>query len=379
MSNSIALIVFAGARPPKHTLLQQMHAVRQACARDILERALAGDFDPVVVATGDRDFAHSIDDLSLTIDFDDDNLPFHFGRRLASLIDRFHIQRLLYLGGAAAPLLPVGEFQRIAQALRDHERVVIANNINSTDWAAIAPAAIVGQWIDRLPNDNALGWVLSHEAGLTPLAWPSSPASRLDVDVPIDAQIAAQHPACGPHLKQVMAQLSWRTDHLRAAGAVLRTPATRLILAGRVPSWAWAQVEKSAQCWTRVYSEERGMRAAGRLGAGQVQSLLYAHLQAVGLSRFMSEVCALADAILWDTRVLWAAQGVWPSEVDRYAADLGLVDSISDPFIRDFTQAINEAPIPIITGGHTLVSGGLWALLDSLFPATGPGQPASRA
>ncbi len=108
------------------------------------------------------------------------------------------------------------------------------------------------------------------------------------------------------------------------------------------------------------------MRAAGRLAAGQVRSLLNDHLQAVGLGKFISDLSSMSDAILWDTRVLWAAHGLWPSEEDRYAADLGLVDAIGDSFIREFTQAILDAPIPIVTGGHSLVSGGLWALLDSL-------------
>jgi hypothetical protein len=64
--------------------------------------------------------------------------------------------------------------------------------------------------------------------------------------------------------------------------------------------------------------------------------------------------------------VLWAAQGVWPSEIDRYAADLGLIDTIEEPFIREFTRAVIDAPIPIVTGGHALVSGGLWTLLESM-------------
>ncbi len=174
------------------------------------------------------------------------------------------------------------------------------------------------------------------------------------------------HPQCGSNLRAMVQALGWNTDRLRAVREVLKTPATRVILAGRVPSWAMAQMEKSTQCWTRVYSEERGMRAAGRLGAGQVRSLLNDHLQAVGLERFITELSSMADAILWDTRVLWAARGVWPTEVERYAADLGLVDFITDPFLRDFTQAINEAPIPIVTGGHALVSGGLWTLLESM-------------
>jgi len=169
-----------------------------------------------------------------------------------------------------------------------------------------------------------------------------------------------------PEYRRRGAQLALLDRRLRDAGEVLKTPATRVILAGRVPSWAIAQMEQSVQCWTRVYSEERGMRAAGRLGAGQVHSLLNDHLRAVGLSRFIADLCSMADTMLWDTRVLWAANGIWPSEEDRYAADLGLVDAISNLFIREFTQAVLDAPIPIVTGGHALVSGGLWTLLESI-------------
>ncbi len=367
MSESIGLIVFASGAAPAHPLLRQMHAVRQACAHDLLERAIeTRSFDPIVIATGDRALADSLDSLPVTIDLDGDDGPFHFGRRLAELIDRFHLTRLLYMGAASAPLLRVADLAQIVEILQQQARAVIANNINSTDWAAITPATIVRDWINRLPNDNSLGWVLSHDAGLEPIGWPLSPATRLDLDVPIDAQIAVRHPHCGSRLRAAVSQLAWDDGRLRAASDVLKTRASRVILAGRVPSWSVAQMEKSVQCWTRVYSEERGMRAAGRLGIGQVQSLLNDHLHAVGLSRFMADLCSMADAMLWDTRVLWAANGVWPSEEDRYAADLGRVDAISDPFIREFTQAVLDAPIPIVTGGHSLVSGGLWTLLEAI-------------
>lgn len=367
MPESVGLVVFAGGAAPAHPLLREMQQVRQACARDLVQRARdSAAFDPIVVVTNDRDAAAAISILSVAIDLDDATDSFHFGRRLSGVIERFHLERVLYLGAAAAPLLSVDDLKQIAEAARRSDRAVIANNINSTDWAAIIPAAIVQRWADRLPSDNSLGWVLSHDAGLTPHAWPPSPATRLDIDVPIDAQIATFHAHCGPHLRQAVHSLHWDDRRLRAAREVLRTSATRVILAGRVPSWAWAQLEKSTQCWTRVYSEERGMRAAGRLGTGQVRSLLNDHLHAVGLTQLMADLCSMADAIWWDTRVLWAANGAWPSEVDRYAADLGRVDDITDPFIRAFTQAINEAPIPIVTGGHALVSGGLWTMLESM-------------
>ena len=367
MSQSVGLVLFAGGERGAHPLLLAMRRIRQACARDALERALKTQrYAPLIVVTDDAEWAATLGDLPVSIDLDAPERPFHFGRRLAQIVEQYHLLKFLYLGAAACPLLAVDQFQLIAETLHSADRLVIANNIHSTDWAAVAPAAIIADWVDRLGTDNGLGWVLSADAGVPPMTWPVSPATRLDIDVPIDAQIAALHPACGPNLRRVMADVAWQTNRLQAARDVIGTRASRLALIGRVPSWAWAQLEKSAQCWTRVFSEERGMRAAGRLGAGQVRSLLNDHLTAVGLSKFVDELASMNDAILWDTRVLWAARGLWPSEIDRYAADLGLVDYIEDPFMRDFTQAINDAPIPIVTGGHALVSGGLWALLDSM-------------
>src|SRR5512139_1556234 len=189
MSESIGLIVFAGGSAPSHPLLRQMHTVRQASALDLLERAIATrSFDPIAVATGDRAWAESLGHLPITIDLDGGDEPFHFGRRLTEVIDRFHLTRLLYMGAASAPLLTEADLAQIAQAVGQHGRAVIANNINSTDWAAITPASIVHEYRDRLPSDNSLGWVLSHEAGLDPIGWMPSPATRLDLDVPIDAQ-----------------------------------------------------------------------------------------------------------------------------------------------------------------------------------------------
>jgi hypothetical protein len=360
------ILMFGGDRGLP-LLLQSMRSIRQACARDMLQRVRAsGQFDPIIVAGDDPDWLATLNDLNVTIDLDQSDEAFHFGRRLAELIERNHFERLLYMGAAAAPLMTIDQLTEIAEAIRSQERVIISNNIYSSDWAAISPASIVGSWIDRLDADNALGWVLSHDAGLKPIAWPASPATRLDIDVPIDAQIAVLHPDCGPSLRAAVKALDWNNDRLFRAREIMRVPATRVILAGRVPSWAWAQMEKSTQCWVRVYSEERGMRAAGRQKAGQVRSILNDHLNAVGLKLFIDELSDLADAILWDDRVLWAARGLWPSEIDRYASDLGLVDQITDPFVREFTAAIIDSPIPIVTGGHTLVSGGLWTILETM-------------
>lgn len=59
-----------------------------------------------------------------------------------------------------------------------------------------------------------------------------------------------------------------------------------------------------------------------------------------------------------------AHAGGWPSSADRYASDLGLVDDIADPFLRRLTAAAMDAPMPVVLGGHGVVAGDLYGLVD---------------
>ena len=104
------------------------------------------------------------------------------------------------------------------------------------------------------------------------------------------------------------------------------------------------------------------MAAADR--GGSSRSLLGYHLQAVGLARFFDELPTLGDAAFIDTRVLLAHLGLRPSRADRFLSDLGRPDEIEDRFLRELTEAAATAAIPVLLGGHSLVSGGLMALIE---------------
>jgi hypothetical protein len=145
---------------------------------------------------------------------------------------------------------------------------------------------------------------------------------------------------------------------------VLRTPAKMLSLIGRASSHVWRMLEERTQIWTRVFVEERGMIASGRMGRGEVRSMVALMIDTWGPDVFVEHLAQLCDAVLWDTRVWMAHRGPWPSTVDRFAADLGFVEQIEDPALRALTKAIRQAPIPILAGGYGVVSGGLYAMLD---------------
>ena len=54
-----------------------------------------------------------------------------------------------------------------------------------------------------------------------------------------------------------------------------------------------------------------------------------------------------------------------PSPDVRFSSDLLQPNLVTDALWRDFTKAAIEAPIPILLGGHSAVSGGLYLLVDS--------------
>mgnify|MGYP006302922901 CR=1 FL=1 len=114
------------------------------------------------------------------------------------------------------------------------------------------------------------------------------------------------------------------------------------------------------------------MRADGRLDRGEVRSLLGLHIEAVGLERFFQEVVPeLGQAALIDDRVLWAHRRTWPAARYRFCSDLFMVERIKDPYLRRFTQAAAACPVPVVLGGHSVVSGGLYVLVEGAWQRSG--------
>jgi hypothetical protein len=88
-------------------------------------------------------------------------------------------------------------------------------------------------------------------------------------------------------------------------------------------------------------------------------------LDAVGPERFFANLANLAQAVFIDSRVLFAHRGLWPSAADRFYSDLRQPEKVGDPFVGTLTEAAMAAPVPVIMGGHSLVSGGLYVLVEA--------------
>jgi len=342
----------------------------QAASVDLVETLLeTGEVERIILATNDPSWTSSLGTLPVEVDTDPPDEPFHFGRRLARLIQRAGADRVLYAGGSSAPLMSPAMWREVLVALSEDRPQAITNNLYSSDWIAFYPARSLIPHIAAVERDNALGWVLSEEARVPTRALAPSAATRFDLDTPTDLLIARLHPRIGPRLRAVLDPLDWFAEMEERAEGVLTVMARQgghLTIIGRSAPAAWLALDQATRCWMRLFVEERGMVASGRLRRGEVRSLLADFLEYAGVEGFFAELASLAEAALLDNRVLLAARGLWPSPADRFYADLFRWQEVREPFLKEFARAAANAPIPILLGGQSLVNGGLMALVDIL-------------
>lgn len=294
--------------------------------------------------------------------------PFHFGKALTRFIREHKVERLAYFGGSSAPLIKPTLLRDAFSMLADGKsKLSIVNNLHSTDWCLCNQAKALDTFAERFPTDNPLGWVMANEVGCEVKVFPSSTATMVDIDTPADLLMISKHPDLGTNLREFFLQAPSEVfDPIDGIRNVLRTPAKSLVVIGRSSSTVWNALERRSQVWTRFFVEERGMLASGRQARGEVQSLIGSIVDDWGPAAFVSYLEEIADAVLWDTRVWMANRGFWPSDADRFAADLGWTSEIENRALGDLIKAVRGGSIPILTGGHGVVSGGILALLDSL-------------
>ncbi len=352
---------------------QLVQAARQAATRDLIAQLQDFEVHPIIVAAPEIAWLEGIPGIHA--DQDDPAVPFHFGQRLADLIVSYALDHVLYFGGGSAPLLDDNILNMIAllldragapDASSIPAHIALTNNKHSSDWLALTQAHAALDIIRATDRDNSLAWLLDQSGGYdVRVVAGIRPATAMDLDTPADLAILAHH----PEIKPVLAAILGSSPHLEAlpVDAIVQSAARvegQLTLIGRVAPLAWQALNKTTQCWIRVYSEERGMVASGRLERGEVRSLLGELLALRGPEAFFDTLASMTDAAIIDSRPLMASQGHWPGDADRFASDLYLVDQIANGWLQEFTRAALAAPIPVLLGGHSVVAGGLYALTE---------------
>lgn len=336
----------------------------RAATLDWLDRAARVDgIGRMLVATNSERFAARVRASYPDAEVALDRGAFHFGRRLRELVTAYGLARPFYAGGGSGIFLTHDDIRWVAETVAGGENCLVANNFYSSDLVAFTPAEAIYR-VEPPDTDNDLAWRLARQAGLEALALPPGTASLFDLDTPVDLMICLAHPACPPRLRACLEGLDLDLTPVMRALDVLRKPGARVGLAGRVGAAARAYAEEHTPCRVLVLAEERGMRASGRMDRGEVRTILGHFMAERGPRELFQTLAEVADLVLLDSRVLLSHFGKWPTNTDRYRSDLLRAEGIADPTLKALTEAAAEAPIPVLLGGHSLVSGGLYALVD---------------
>lgn len=317
---------------------------------------------------------------------------FHWGRWFAAAA-RATLARVRAEG---RPLDAVGYAGAGTLALADDELLdalvspipgeAVGNNRYSTDAFVVAgtqtgrlriDAALTA--LEACSTDNAAIRCLE-AAGfavrdLTTAAW-----ARFDVDTPLDLallRLATRLPGTRRPDGLVSAFLEMATlpggrglelPGLERVGAVLRDREAQLVVAGRIPSSAWAYLEAESACRVRCFIEERGMRLARD---AVPHSLLADWTERLGPADLVAELASLGDAVILDSRVLMASRAgssdavAWPPAEERFASDFLDAVPVATPWLAELTAAAAASDVPFLLGGHALVSDGLRILVDA--------------
>lgn len=336
-----------------------------AAARDTLERVRTlAQVGEIVVATRSETFAATARALGARIESDPLDEEFHWGKCLARFVRKYRAALPLYIGGGSGILMRAEDWRAIIQQVLAEPNTVVTNNFYSADFAAWSPGEALEK-IEPPAVDNDLAFRLGEHAHLRVIPLAKNAATQFDIDTPTDLLTAAHHPALGAHLRAFLDAARLDLTRVEQVKSVLGNRAASALIAGRVSAAIALHLERATRCQWRIFSEERGMRASGRSARGEVRSLLGDYLARVGAREFFAQLAQLADAIVLDTRVLFAHRRLNPSAADRFNSDLFRAEAIADPFIRELTLAARETPQPILLGGHSLVSGGIYALTEN--------------
>lgn len=354
------LVVFHGATGDLPAE-RMMAAARVAAARNSARSALAAGFEAVIVATDQpAEFEPVIP--GLLIDADAEGEPFDYAARLRGIVARYGLARPAVMGSGSVPLLGVDEFRLVVEQLEMRDARFVTNNFFSSDLTAWTPGDAIHRCGD-FERDNVLPRRLRDNAGLAPITLPRTTATQFDLDTPSDLAVLSLVEGLPEELARVAEPARGAAQRYRALMPFLCDRTAQIVVAGRVSSQAWQYLERETACRVRMFSEERGLAAAGP--GHRPRSLLGFLIEEVGPERFFERMAELGDAAVIDTRVIEAHLGVQPSREDRFQSDLLAWENVEDPFLRHFTRAAANAPIPVLLGGHSLVAGGLMAINDT--------------
>ena len=347
-----------------------VEAGRLAGIRDLVQILRDVGLKPTLLTPARSDGSFPLSDLGLSL-FETGGIEsFDFGASLRNVIRQTRPHGFLYFGSGSGVLLSRDQVEGLRNFAAGDRGGAVFNNFYSCDFAAVSDAtALLDIALPR--TDNPLGLALA-DAGVPCFALERSAETQFDLDTPIDLMILRESVRGGRSVRTLLEERDLSHPFLSRILEFLTDRSALVYLLGRVSPRTWADIEDHIACRTGGAIEGRGMQS----GVCSHLPVLQHVLRNDGPRAFFRSLADACDGALIDTRPLLADsvssstgtrthRFILPEAAVRFASDLLRPEAVSDPNWRSFTQAACEATIPVVLGGHSIVSGGLYLLADA--------------
>jgi len=369
MNKKISAVVFEGSQADSN-VEEMMVSIRHAALLDNLQKMKqVSKLGHIYLHTNRPELATEANKMGAEVSLNTDApSSFHFGRELQKTIAQNNIDKAFCLNGASCPLVTVQELEMICSKLQESVNTVLTNNIQSADLVAFTVPPNIEK--AQLPaTDNSLAMVLRDSLGMHMELLPQTLGLLFDIDTPTDILVLGAGPYAGNYTRKAIDDCKLDYKKINEAKNILNDEYRDIALIGRVGAPVIERLNSVLKLRLRVFSEERGMKALGRIDENKVISLLGLLIDRIDPEQFFSYLSQVADCAFIDSRVLMYHYKFKICDKDRFLSDLGLWESVEQPWLRSFTRAAENCSIPVILGGHSLVSGSLWALSCELSSA----------
>jgi len=335
---------------------QMVGSGREASACDLIQ-SLQSLVSTLVVACS-PDSSNVFESLGAHVTAIEDAEEFHFGKTLKQIIRKYDLESIVYFGSGSGTLMTTSQMEDIVNFAQRTETEALFNNFYSCDFAVFTDTSSLLR-LSLPERDNGIGFVLA-DSGVNCYSLPRSLESQFDLDTPIDLLLLKEAGRAGPQLHEFLIRQSFDYPSLQRVSELLIERTALVYLVGRVSPVTWQTFEQQVACRTAGMIEGRGMKAY----ADRQPPLLSNLFRKDGFGDFFNALENSADAAIIDSRPLLARNGVLPSPHERFSSDLYRVSELTDPVWIEFTQQASDCSIPILLGGHSLVSGGLYLLSE---------------
>jgi len=331
---------------------------REAFTQDLVGTLQQAGAQRIILVSPDKTFAERLGSLGVVTVSPVRGTPFHFGNTIKRVITAEKLDGLLYFGSGSGGLLTEEQVENLVSFSQRPERGALFNNFYSCDFFAVARAGNLLK-ADLPPIDNPLGLVLS-DLGFPCFALPREAATQFDIDTPTDLILLTATERGGKEIRAFLEKQRLTHPEVPRLLEHLVDRTAHLYLIGRVNPVTWSHFEGEVACRTSALIEGRGMRSY----TDHRGELLSKVLDTVGIHRFFTWLAQSADAAIIDSRPLLSQGGQLPVPSDRFASDLLCPEQIENRLWAEFTREAIASEIPILLGGHSLVSGSLYLLAE---------------